>query len=131
MRVHLPLQQGLRPAVLAVISAKLIGASASSITTRIKTHFFPKCVFTCPSASASSITTRIKTNKYILHPRFCRSASASSITTRIKTLSSDQPSSGNIPVRVHLPLQQGLRQCLHNRVLAKHKCECIFHYNKD
>ena len=61
VRVHLPLQQGLRPRIQRLLSRVLRGASASSITTRIKTCVGRSYVDRSPCASASSITTRIKT----------------------------------------------------------------------
>ena len=107
VRVHLPLQQGLRQRLFNAPKFSRYGASASSITTRIKTRFFT-----------------------IFAP-FCKSASASSITTRIKTLPLF-PHRKTTHVRVHLPLQQGLRlrRLLHHQVRPT-LCECIFHYNKD
>ena len=88
-----------------------ICASASSITTRIKTYGFldlRPVFFYC--ASASSITTRIKTSTSSsqVPSSECR-ASASSITTRIKTSLGDINNIAYFNVRVHLPLQQGLR----------------------
>ena len=131
MRVHHPLQQGLRLLFSLFLRANFVSASASSITTRIKTLSKVPKWHRHRCASASSITTRIKTpyNRRILHPRFvrvhhplqqglrrrlsapirarCNSASASSITTRIKT--PFRPT-----VRGSTPL-----------------CDGIIHYNKD
>ena len=109
VRVHLPLQQGLRLVLRASLFSHQVGASASSITTRIKTPISYSGIFVrYYSASASSITTRIKT-RYMWMDTMCRPL-----------------------VRVHLPLQQGLRRSpVSNAPIAFNKCECIFHYNKD
>ena len=86
MRVHHPLQQGLRPSIFCL---------DKTLQTR---------------ASTSSITTRIKTNRFsITYIRDYASASTSSITTRIKTASGTCYTSVTLRVRVHHPLQQGLR----------------------
>ena len=62
MRVHHPLQQGLRRFRGMLYAYNNLGVSASSITTRIKTTEDMSAVLsTAVSASASSITTRIKT----------------------------------------------------------------------
>ena len=59
-------------------------------------------------------------------------ASASSITTRIKTDKAVSTPTLSPTVRVHLPLQQGLRLAIHLFIKGdEEKCECIFHYNKD
>ena len=160
VRVHLPLQQGLRRLHKSVPSLHQCGASASSITTRIKTilSFSISLFFMCASASsittriktfnflafyvafddgasassittriktplmvkfsgnvkrgasASSITTRIKTVGENTHVTIDACASASSITTRIKTGALFPSVTYGMQVRVHLPLQQGLRQ---------------------
>ena len=85
VRVHHPLQQGLR------------------LNFELPTN---KCS-TC--ASASSITTRIKTVDCLYIFFFIHGASASSITTRIKTVGRGRYQGDAKAVRVHHPLQQGLR----------------------
>ena len=84
VRVHHPLQQGLRRERGNAIQFLYLGTSASSITTRIKTN-----------RGLSAVPAVL-------------SASASSITTRIKTLSPLRVSDRNPRVRVHHPPQQGL-----------------------
>ena len=62
VRVHLPLQQGLRLFIFVYPHFPPVCASASSITTRIKTVANCSLLPTLRNrASASSITTRIKT----------------------------------------------------------------------
>ena len=64
VRVHLPLQQGLRRGNPGHPPLHQ-GASASSITTRIKTTLAVERTEVSLGASASSITTRIKTKNLL------------------------------------------------------------------
>ena len=116
VRVHLPLQQGLRLFKDCKVSPVYkTSASASSITTRIKTNTTSVIHNQYICASASSITTRIKTLRITSYNLLVKHrASASSITTRIKTLCIYPCHHLFQGVRVHLPLQQGLRQQLDN-----------------
>ena len=112
VRLHLPLQQGLRPEKSFSVCPSSSRASASSITTRIKTVNKSKNFFVGRGASASSITTRIKTPSHYWQEVVATfsGASASSITTRIKTSRVFVLDPSLKAVRVHLPLQQGLRR---------------------
>ena len=110
MRVHLPLQQGLRQAIPESKYLLRYRASASSITTRIKTLSLP------PQTSPQwRVRVHLPLQQGLRHvhntnPYFnLTSASASSITTRIKTSQATYQRTFSNLVRVHLPLQQGLR----------------------
>ena len=109
VRVHLPLQQGLRQRFFVLIII-VFCASASSITTRIKTLSLP------PQTSPQwRVRVHLPLQQGLRHvhntnPYFnLTSASASSITTRIKTSQATYQRTFSNLVRVHLPLQQGLR----------------------
>ncbi len=84
VREHIPFEQGLRP---------------NEILSRGQTH---------PSQRAYSIRTRIKT--LLRQAEICRCCQrAYSIRTRIKT-QAYFPDQGVLPVREHIPLEQGLRR---------------------
>ena len=115
VRVHLPLQQGLRPACTMADCSSIVSASASSITTRIKTlvspafRMFDDDVRVHLPLQQGLRPSPASFNKVITWS--C--ASASSITTRIKTLLRTFGMTLALRVRVHLPLQQGLRLWIH------------------
>ena len=87
MRVHLPLQQGLRPAK----------CSTCKLCIEVRVHL--------PLQQGLRLYICLTFVGY-----YSNSASASSITTRIKTKRTTAVKVQNADVRVHLPLQQGLRQ---------------------
>ena len=109
VRVHLPLQQGLRPESLA-FTAFGSCTSASSITTRIKTRSAFIKLFII-SGVRVHLPLQQGLRHFLRNDFFCfsSSTSASSITTRIKTVCPRLPYLFQTAVRVHLPLQQGLR----------------------
>ena len=87
VRVHLPLQQGLRHFASCTACSRLpISASASSITTRIKTHFLQVVRLVRGHVRVHLPLQQGLRRGQIVRPRsLIFRASASSITTRIKT----------------------------------------------
>ena len=132
MRVHHPLQQGLRQLMADFAQLIRFRASASSITTRIKTRYRgdqrPKLLRVRVHHPLQQGLRQVNLGADKLN-NF--GASASSITTRIKTIFEIFKAYYGF-VRVHHPLQQGLRlQNYSILYLRRLLCECIIHYNKD
>ena len=157
VRVHLPLQQGLRPACTMADCSSIVSASASSITTRIKTLVSPAFRMFDDDVRVHLplqqglrpfldlrpdfffiVRVHLPLQQGLRHLNlwplrfFGSCASASSITTRIKT-----------PVKPSI-FQTGVVSASASSITTRIKtramaafskvftsCECIFHYNKD